>query len=903
VLAGGTRIGPYEIVSSLGAGGMGEVYRAHDTQLGRDVALKILPDAFASDSERLARFEREARTLAALNHPHIAHLYGIEARALVMELVEGEDLAQRIARGPIPLDEAVPIARQIAEALEAAHDAGIIHRDLKPANIKVRDDGSVKVLDFGLAKAFDPVAAGAAHPAAQDLMNSPTITSPAAMTMRGMILGTAAYMSPEQAKGKAVDKRADIWAFGVVVHEMLTGRSLFSGETASETLAAVIRADLDLTALPAATPSSIRQLLGRCLERDPRARLRDIGEARILLERPVDAPVPSADSRSGRRQPALRGILPWAVSGALAIALVLALLALFRRTPTEARRVWSSIALPPGASFHLSGGNPGPIAVSPDGTRLVFTVSEQGKTSLWVRDLDANNFRPIPGTEGAQYPFWSPDSRSIGFFSVDALKTVSLSGGLPVTVADAADGGKGGAWSANGTIVFTPGSSRGIARVSSGGGSVTFLTKLPEDRRENSHRFPALLPDGKHFVFLARAATDTDAARRDGAIHVGSVEGAVDRVLAPAESHAVFAAGHLLFVQPRTSTLVARPFDPATLAWRGDPITIAEDVLVLGGGMRGVFDVSQNGVLAYVSERARPVQELAWFTRTGTREHALMEIGDYQFRLSPDGDRVVFEDTGGGGAEDLWIVETRRGVRTRLTRSPQAEQSAVWSPDGHSVIFGSAPRGPTDIYWKSPARGDDEVVLFADKRSKQVTDWSRDGRFVLFHVQGNAAESGIWVLPLSASIPPQAGTPTRLVESHGELGSAFSPDGHWVAFGSIDPGTPEVFITRFPEGGSRRQVSNKGGAHPRWRADGRELYYVTQTGGVMAVGVQARADGDLEIGTPTLLFETGRPLDAYATFDVTADGQRFLALSPRQQSGVAMMTLITNWTQALTKGR
>jgi Tol biopolymer transport system component len=891
-LAAGTRLGSYEVVSAIGSGGMGEVYRARDTKLGREVAIKILPDAFAADADRLARFEREARTLATLNHASIAQIYGVEGNALIMELVDGEDLAARLARGPIPVGEAMALARQVAAAIEAAHDAGVIHRDLKPANIKLRSDGTVKVLDFGLAKLEARALADASSADRDGTGSSRALTSPPA-TRDGLIVGTPAYMSPEQARGNPVDKRTDVWAFGVVFYEMLTGRALFAAANPSDSLAAVLRADVSLADLPRETPPVVHHLLARCLERDARRRLRDIGEARVLLEE-LPSHAPPAEPSSARP------LLPWIVSAALAIALVIvAVTAWLTRAQPASAMLTASIPLPPGTTFALAGGSPGPLTISPDGGRIALALVQKGQTMLWLRDLDAPTFRSLPGTEGAEYPFWSPDGQSIGFFADERLKVVDISGGLPRAVADVPDG-KGGAWNADGSIIFTPTAAAGLSHIASRGGAASALTTLARDIGENSHRFPFFFADGRHFLFLARGTSDANAARYGGSIRVASLGGDVNRVLTVTGSHAAFASGHVLYVQPGTSTLVARPFDTRALDWRGDPVKIAEDVLVLDTGMRGVFDASQNGVLAYLARAMRPQQELVWVTRSGQRSAALTDLRDYAFALSPDGQRVAFQELGTSSAEDLWTIDTERGVRTRITRSPVPEGHPVWSPAGHAIAYTTGVEGEERIHWTSLERPSDDVVLHTDAEPVVVTDWSRDGRYLLFNAI--ASEGGIWALPLTSSSPPRAGTPQRVVTTPGvSRGSAFSPDGRWVAYASRESGAYQIFVTQFPDARGTKQVSITGGGHPRWRADGKELYFATPTGGIMAVPIDSRATGDLALGTPVLLFETGRPLDDYPPFDVNADGSRFLVMAPRESPGTAMMTLIMNWTHLVTR--
>src|SRR4051812_12032723 len=603
-LSPGIRLGPYEIVALVGAGGMGEVYRARDPKLQRDVAIKVLPALFARDPERLARFEREARTLAALNHPHIAQVYGVvdlptEAggHALVLEFVDGDDLAQRIARGPVPLDEALPLAAQIAEALEAAHEQGIVHRDLKPANIKARADGDVKVLDFGLAKAL-----AAADPAARDVLpdaieNSPTITSPFQMSRVGVILGTAAYMAPEQAKGKPVDKRADIWAFGCVLFEMLTGVRPFAGEDVTDTLAAIVRGEPDWSLLPADTPPALRILLRRCLTKDRRERLPDIGAARLELK---DAQLPGAtrDAAQARAAPPRRAMLPWALLGAVMLASIAALWFGLRSRPAPDTRVYKSVILPPGP---LSGAPALRMQISPDGRRLAFVAAdESGRMQLWVRPLDGFAAQPLTGTTNAAAPFWAPDSRRIGFSADGKLKKVDTRDGTVTTIC-AGGLAPPATWNADDVILFSP-IGGGISRVAAEGGTPVPVTRLGAGERV--HIAPFFLPDGRHFLFTAGRSE----AGRAG-VFVGSLESPDTVRLLDLSTNTMYSDRHLLFM--RDTTLMAQPFDPGTATLSGAPMPIAEGVQINMATGTGAFSVSQSGVLVYQTGTSAGTQ-LTW---------------------------------------------------------------------------------------------------------------------------------------------------------------------------------------------------------------------------------------------------------------------------------------------------
>jgi eukaryotic-like serine/threonine-protein kinase len=621
-LAAGVRLGSYDIVGLIGAGGMGEVYRARDTRLKREVALKILPESFATDPDRLARFQREAEVLASLNHPNIAAIYGLEeadgVRALVMELVEGETLADRIARGAIPIDEALSIAKQVAEALEAAHEHGVIHRDLKPANIKLRPDGTVKVLDFGLAKltetGFGSRDSGF-EGARGALSASPTITSPAMMTGIGVLLGTAAYMSPEQAKGRPADKRSDIWAFGCVIYEMLTGKRAFHADDVAETLAAVLRGEPDWKALPKGTPAELSRLLQECMSRDVRRRFRDIGD--VLLRIDDIHRGPGTDSIDAVRRARRRERFAWAIAGAGAIVGFSAGLLTWRAmtSASQPEPIEFSITAPPDTTFGgLPGGGTGvapQIAVSPDGRRVAFVGASKGTFKLWVRSLSSLEARELPGTEQAAFPFWSPDSRFVGFFAGGKLKKVSLDGGLPLVLCDSV-GGRGGTWNQNDVIVFAP-SLSGLFRVSASGGTPAPVTKLDERNRETGHRWPSFLPDGQHFFYTA-VAGPLGSVSQASQVRIGSLDSNNIISLFAAESAVSYSSGHLFFW--RDGNLMAEPFNVGTLRPEGEPLPVAQRVIA--EGLRYVSaSVSPTGVLVYGTRRADAFTQLTWRDRSG----------------------------------------------------------------------------------------------------------------------------------------------------------------------------------------------------------------------------------------------------------------------------------------------
>jgi Tol biopolymer transport system component len=881
----GARVGVYEITAQIGEGGMGEVYRARDTKLDRDVAIKILPEAFANDSDRLARFQREAKTLASLNHPNIAIIHGLEeagdVHALVMELVEGDDLSQRIAHGAIPLDETLPIAKQIAEALEAAHEHGIIHRDLKPANIKVRADGTVKVLDFGLAKAMEPTGAMSASASM-----SPTITTPA-MTHAGIILGTAAYMSPEQARGRPVDKRSDVWSFGAVVFEMLTGRRAFAGADITETMVSVISKEPEWALLPSSTPVSVRSLLRRCLDKDPKRRLRDIGEARVTLDGGLEANVPQTTATATPSAPQGRKVWIAAFAAATLLAAVLVAPALrhLRETPPAA---------PPETRLEImtpATDSPSSFALSPDGRQIIFAAYGDGGSRLWLRRLSTTTAQPLAGTEGATAPFWSPDGRSVGFFAASALRRLDLSGGVPQSLAPVLNNA-GGTWNADGVIVFARTVSP-LGRVPAAGGSAVSATTLGP--QQLSHRAPQFLPDGRRFLFYVQGIPDT------AGIYLGSLdESTVSRLTQSDSSGVYFPAGWLLWV--RAGTLLAQRLDVAQRRLTGEPLTLAYGVAVDSFG-RSAVSVAATGLVAYRTGAANSHRQLRWVDRFGT---ARGNVGDPDItnfndpRVSRDG-RVALGRTVQGNS-DLSVIEGSR--IKRLTFDSAQDRSPVWSPDGTRIVFHSMRTGRGDLYLKLPS-GVEERVVTSDHR-KTPTSWSADGRFVLYHSavdQANTIDLDLWVVPMTGDRTPSVLLKTPFREGYG----AFSPDDRWIAYQSDESGRPEIFVRRFVVPGATGArvatvdadeilVSTAGGIHPVWRPDGKELYYLDPSGAMMAVPITVIGN-KLEPGSPVRLFLTrvlgGGVDDAQRRqYDVAPDG-RFLINTVLDEA--APITLLQNW--------
>jgi Tol biopolymer transport system component len=874
----GTRLGAYEIVSSLGMGGMGEVYRARDGKLNRDVALKVLPASFADDADRLARFRREAQLLAALNHPNIAHIYGLEGEAvsfIVMELVEGEDLSQRLARGPIPLDEAIPIAKQVADALEAAHEQGIIHRDLKPANVKLRPDGTVKVLDFGLAKALDPSASSASAAA---LANSPTLTSPAAITGISVILGTAAYMAPEQAKGKRVDRRADIWAFGCLLYEMLAGRRAFDAEDVSETLAAVLTRSVDIAALPEGTPLRLRTLVRDCLVRDPKQRLRDIGEARRAIEQLMsgavdEAALPAAHTSSS----GWRRALPWAIAAAGVLA--------------AAGVTWQHLRAPVA--------RPGPVTrskvelkdlsgfvdVSRDGTRLVYT-SNGGQSGLYLslRQLDQFESRPIPGTDdNVGFPVFSPDGQWVAYSSGNVrVKKIAVTGGTPITLCDGSLA-NGAAWGDDDTIVFS--GPKGLLRVPAAGGTPQALTTIDSGKGEAAHVRPQFLPGGRQILFTVSAkATDT------AQFAVLDLDKGGYRTIAKGGDNGRYApSGHLTYA--RQGTLFAVPFDLRRFTTAGAEVPVVEGVSPIGPGGTADYTFSDDGLLVYSESFAQQGFALAWLDRTGARQPASsVEPRPWSVtdtKLSPDVRRVAGGIRNQQGGIDLWILDLQRGTFQRLTSDGEIN-SPVWTPDGRQVFYGSTRDGKSAIH-AIPADGSAraELVLATDG-VPSPTSFTPDGRTLLYTLSAR-----ILALPLTGG---GAGQPRPLHEaSFREYHAQVSPDGRWVAYASLETGTWQIYVQPFPGPGSKVPVSTRSGRDARWVRNGRELVYWSLFGDVSIMSV-AIPSSPAQPSPPQELFKPpGMALD------VTPDGSRFLIGVNQREGVVSVFATVTNWFEELRR--
>jgi eukaryotic-like serine/threonine-protein kinase len=852
---------------------MGKVWRAHHIALKRDDALKVLPEAFASDPERLARFQREAQVLASLNHPNIARVYGLEesdgTKALVMELVEGPTLADRMAKGPISIDEALATAKQIAEALEAAHEQGIVHRDLKPANIKVRDDGTVKVLDFGLAKALEP------SPALRDVSQSPTIASPALMTSVGMLLGTAAYMSPEQARGKAADRRADIWAFGCVLFEMLSGGRAFGGEAVTDTLARIIEREPDWTMLPPTTPPPVRELLRLCLEKDVKNRRRDIGDVRIDIERALTA---SRENVSVRAVPQPGSRLTWVVPAAL-LAVAGAMVAMWAFRPAAEGPEMRLQINTPATALPLH------FALSPNGRTLVFVAGERPER-LWLRRLDLVEPQPLLGTESAQFPFWSGDSGAIGFFASGKLYRVNIGGGTPQVLADAPNP-RGGTWNAKGVILFAPVPSGPLMRTAASGGESMPVTMLRPG--QIGHRFPQFLPDGRHFLFYCLGSSEQEG------IYLGTLDGGEPKRLTASNTAARYLhPNRVAYV--REGALVARLLNLDREELTGDAETLTNPVGVDPASNLAGFSVSADARVAY-RMNAADQRQLTWYDRTGTVVGTVGEPDTNDLRdpeLAPDGWRIALDRTVQGN-RDVWLMNSERGAPMRFTFDPAVEAGPIWSPDGTRMVFLSTRRGPSDLYVRpSNGVGGDELLL-ESPNDKWPYDWSKDGRFLLYREEDPKTGFDLKALALTDSERKSVVvTNTPFEERHGQ----FSPDGHWVAYATNESGRFEIVVQAFPQPTAKWQVSTGGGFQPRWRGDGRELYFIAPDGMLMAASF--RTEGStVEVDTAMALFRTrfrggSTTNPAKHQYVVSRDG-RFLINQSVEDATPSPITLILNW--------
>ena len=939
----GTTLAHYRITGELGAGGMGEVWRAEDEKLGREVALKVLPADVAEDPDRLARFEREAKVLASLNHPNIAHLYGLESvesdemtvgegltpsrvesgtdadagpqdpkssrpqdlktprpqdlktsrpqdpktpgpvTFLVMELVEGEDLSDRISRGPIPIDETIPMALQIAEALEAAHEAGIVHRDLKPANIKLKPDGTVKVLDFGLAKAWE------SDRGDSSLSLSPTLTQHA--TAAGVILGTVAYMSPEQARGKKVDRRADIWSFGVVLWEMLTGHRLFDGETVSDVMAAVLTRDPDLDAIPDGTPRSVRNLLERCLTREPRSRLQWIGDARLELESPCEEPVVPLEAGAIETGPGAKRFPPWLIVAIAAIAAVGAWGWAMLSSSDSSPVIAGSVLAPKDHEFRFFYHFSGSVTVSPDGQWMTFSAAEGDEPPrLWLRSMGSIDARPIEGSENGSFPFWSPDSRHIAFFGDQKLKRVGIDGSPAITLCDATNG-RSGSWSQDGTILFSPSPLEPLFGVSAGGGDSVPVTEFSEEFGESTHRWASFLPDGSHYLYLAASHSDG----LDSNVHriwLGELGSSERRLLVQARTNAVYASGHLLYVVE--DILLAHPFDPDRLELTGDPIPVASGIGVDLPYYRADFAASSNGVLVYRRGSTSTKFHLFESDLDGNLTGPIGEPDRiFGIEIGPDGGRAALRISDmETGADDIWIHDLGRNIRSRLTFGKLDEWSPVWSPDGKHIAFvaGTKDLQSQILIVEVDGSGEPELLRVEEARIELV-DWSKDGGWLVANstIGSDQSETDVVAIPLDG------GDPVPIVATRfGDYAYELSPDGRWLLYSTTASGANELFVTSFPKPGRKWQVAGGDIVVAEWKRED-SIFYVTE--GSVTNTVPVGISGDtVNIGSPVPHKGVNQAVMAGGLFP--SGDRTLLSIVPELDENIPII-FMTNWTETI----
>jgi eukaryotic-like serine/threonine-protein kinase len=897
-LTSGTKLGPYEIQAPLGAGGMGEVYRALDTRLDRTVAIKVLASHLSSSPELKQRMEREARSISALNHPHICQLYDIGSQNgtdyLVMEFLEGETLAERLKKGALPLAEVYKIAIAVAEALAIAHRSGIVHRDLKPGNIMLTHAGA-KLMDFGLAKPLGLPSAAAGSGAAPSFTAAATLSGPSPLTpltTAGSIIGTIQYMSPEQIEGKEADARSDIFAFGAVLYEMTTGKRPFSGKSQISLASSILEKDPEsISTVNPSTPPAFEHVLTTCLQKNPEERYLAAHDIKLELQWiAADRSSPAAAASPAAPAPShMRERLGWAVAVVIAIALGVGAGFFLNRPVQSAQAIRTVIDPPANAILSLTGDFGGPPVLSPDGASLAFAATgAEGKIALWVRPMNALEARVLRGTEGAIFPFWSPDGRSLGFFADSKLKTVDLNGGSAVVVCDAPFG-RGGAWGPGGVIVFSPDTQTPLVRVSASGGTPVAVTKL-DATQHTSHRWPFFLPDGKHFLYLAMHHDPSKAA--NDTLYYGSLDGE-NKALMRLQSNAVYSSGFLLFA--RGDQLMAQPFDAASGTLSGEAQNLASGVVNDFSTWHMDASASNNGLLV-VGSGGTADWQLVWMDRTGKQIGTVAnKLTNLQTaRISPQGDRIALGiDI---GMNDIWVLDLGRGVRTRLTFGPVQNSDPVWSPDGKWIAYNSDRNGHATIYRKHSDGSGAEELLLTDDQVVAPTDWSRDGKTLLYSRGALGSNSEVWALPLEGERKPWQVVP-RTANSWSGYGS-LSPDGRWLAYTSTESGTFEVYVVAFGGGQGKWQVSTSEGLAPRWSRDGKELYYFNVASRVvMAVPVK-EAEGALQFGAGQALATS--PASQQGFYDISPDGKKILLDLVSQQVNQSV-TVISNFTAGLKK--
>ncbi len=882
-LAAGSKLGPYEILAPIGAGGMGEVYRAKDPRLGREVAIKVLPASFSQDADRLRRFEQEARAAGVLNHPNITAVYDIGSHEgapyVVQELLEGDTLRAELASGRFPPRKAIECAQEIAEGLAAAHDKGIVHRDLKPENLFVTRGGRLKILDFGLAKLTESPSGGPST-------NLPTSTP----TEPGVVMGTLGYMSPEQVKGKPADARSDIFAFGAVLYEMLSGKRAFHGDSAGETMASILKEDPpELSVTNQSISPGLERIVRHCLEKNPERRFQSSSDIAFALQSVSEGSgsvVPGAPRLAGRRIP--RG-LSWGIAGLLAGAIAATLLTIGHRSPVASpgRPIRFEVAAP------LNQRVVGTVALAQDGSRLAFIAREPGGTTmLWIRALGDPRAEVLRGTEGAELPFWSPDGKSVGFFAGGELKRIAITGGPPQTVAPATPDVRGASWGADDRIVFAPSFSGPLMRISASGGKPEPATTLDKGRKEGTHRWPWFLPDGRHFLYYAAEGGGAEP----GEILVGDLGSGGVKQITQSSSLAVYASpGYLLFV--RGGTLVAQAFDAGRLEVRGDAAPLGVDLPsnAQASGQRAL-SASLEGTLSWRTQPSSTSQPVL-FDRQGHEIGRLAEAGAWDSpRLSPDGRRLaIARAVAESNVRDIWMIDVARNVATRITLDPADDTTPVWSPDGTRLAFNSTRKGSWgDLYILRPDQPGSEELLQASEGSKTAETWAPDGRSLIVNVATPRNRRDLQLLSLEGDrkLVPFLATPFN------ESNSRFSPDGRWVAYTSDVSGASEVYVRPFRESGATWRVSNSGGQTPAWRGDGREIYYLAPDGMLMAARVTGAAPFQTEAAAP--LFKVAVPEFLEPQYDVFADGQRFL-VNQQISSKEEPINVLVHWAATLKK--
>jgi len=891
-LTAGTRLGPYEIQSPVGAGGMGEVYKAQDTRLERTVAVKVLTAHLSSSPEVRQRFEREAKTISKLSHPHICALYDVGesdgTEYLVMEYLEGETLTQRLARGPLPAEQVLRYGVEMAEALDQAHRQGIVHRDLKPGNVMVSKSG-IKLLDFGLAKMVAPVTP------VSGVTALPTVAGGQDLTQGGTILGTFQYMAPEQLEGKEADARTDIFALGAVLYEMATGRKAFAGKSQASLIGSILKDEpAAISTIQPMAPPALDRVVRICLSKDPEDRWQsahDIAAELKWIAEGSQAGVAAPAAVSTRRRSRER--LAWAGFALAALAAVGFAVAFVRRAPTPPRALRFEIVPSESAAYQSPGLNVSMLpALSPDGRLLAFDAEDDhGKVFLWIRPMDALGARPVPGTEGAEYPFWSPDSRSVGFFSEGKLKRVDASGG-PVQVLCDAPVGRGGAWSQEGVILFAPSAGSSIHRVAASGGAPEQVLALDSAHGEDSQRWPHFLPDGRHFLYFSYQGANPESRDQNGGVRVGSMDSKETRQVVPHASNALYIEpGRLLF--HRGGNILAQPFDARSGKTLGEAVPIAEGVAYDDAKKLAYFSASPAGVLAYARAATFP-SRLLWFDRQGRQIGSVGEPGDYwNPRLSSDGRKLALS-TYAGPKATLWIYDLARGSRTQFgSESSSDDDTPVWSTDGSRLAFSSMRGGPPRLFLRPLGGAGSEESLLKTTNAEIPLDWSRDGRFLAYGVPGETTDWDIWVLRFEGDRKPLPFQQTKAREGL----AVFSPDGKWIAYTSTESGKSDVYAAPFPGPGQRIAISTAGGKNPKWRGDGKELFYIADDGKMMSVPIQPGTT--LEPGLPVPLFETRARNQPGSRYDVTADGQKFLVVTRVLEREVPPIAVVVNWMAGL----